>query len=78
MGEDCLSPELSFQAGGMGLNVAIALARIGMPARLVSCVGQDWFGDFALGRASSTRARSIQFVGETWKQMATPQEEIER
>jgi ribokinase len=52
VGEDCLSPQLSFQSGGMGLNVAIFLARLGVPARLVSCVGQDWFGDFALERAA--------------------------
>lgn len=49
-GEDCLSPELSFQCGGVGLNAAMALARLGCPARLVSCVGNDWFADFVLGR----------------------------
>jgi sugar/nucleoside kinase (ribokinase family) len=51
-GEDCLSAELSFQCGGVGLNAAIALARLGCPARLVSAVGNDWFGDFALGHAA--------------------------
>jgi ribokinase len=35
------------------LNVAIALARLSLPARLVSCVGHDWFGDFALARAAA-------------------------
>jgi len=55
VGEDCLSPQLSFQSGGMGLNVAMALARLGVPARLVSCVGKDWFGDFALEQAARQR-----------------------
>ena len=51
-GEDCLSAGLSFQCGGVGLNAAMALARLGCPARLVSSVGNDWFADFALGRAA--------------------------
>jgi ribokinase len=51
-GEDCLSPELTFQCGGVGLNVAIALARLGSGVRLVSCTGNDWFADFVLGRAA--------------------------
>jgi sugar/nucleoside kinase (ribokinase family) len=55
VGEDCLSPQLSFQSGGMGLNVAMALARLGVSARLVSCVGEDWFGDFALEQATRER-----------------------
>jgi sugar/nucleoside kinase (ribokinase family) len=52
VGEDCLSPQLSFQCGGVGLNTAIALARLGVPTRLVSCTGNDWFGEFALERAA--------------------------
>ena len=55
VGEDCLSSQLSFQSGGMGLNVAMALARLGVSARLVSCVGDDWFGDFALEQAARER-----------------------
>jgi sugar/nucleoside kinase (ribokinase family) len=51
-GEDCLSQELSFQCGGVGLNAAVALARLGCPARLVSAVGNDWFAGFVLGRAA--------------------------
>ena len=51
-GEDCLSPELSFQCGGVGLNAAMALARLGCATRLVSSVGTDWFGDLILGRAA--------------------------
>ena len=51
-GEDCLSPELSFQCGGVGLNAAMALARLGCPTRLVSSVGNDWFGDLVLDRAA--------------------------
>jgi len=51
-GEDCLSPQLSFQSGGVGLNAAIALARLGCATRLVSCVGNDWFADWILKRAA--------------------------
>lgn len=51
-GEDCLSPELSFQCGGVGLNAAMALARLGCAVRLVSCVGNDWFADIVLDRAA--------------------------
>jgi ribokinase len=51
-GEDCLSPQLSFQCGGVGLNVAMALTRLGCGTRLVSSVGNDWFGDLVLDRAA--------------------------
>jgi len=51
-GEDCLSPQLSFQCGGVGLNVAVMLARLGCAARLMSAVGNDWFADFILERAA--------------------------
>lgn len=51
-GEDCLSPALSFQCGGVGLNAAMTLVRLGCPARLVSSVGNDWFADFVLSRAA--------------------------
>jgi len=51
-GEDCLSHELSFQCGGVGLNAAMVLARLGCSPRLVSSVGNDWFGDFVLDRAA--------------------------
>jgi ribokinase len=50
VGEDCLSQELSFQCGGVGLNAAIAFTRLNTSARLVSCVGKDWFADFMLER----------------------------
>jgi len=51
-GEDCLSPELSFQCGGVGLNAAMAFARLGCATHLVSSVGDDWFGDLVLDRAA--------------------------
>jgi len=51
-GEDCLSPELSFQCGGVGLNVAMVLARLGCPTRLLNSVGNDWFADIVLARAA--------------------------
>ncbi len=52
-GEDCLSPQLSMHCGGVGLNAAFALVRLGVPTRLVSCIGQDVFGDYVLGRATA-------------------------
>src|SRR5512147_3220893 len=52
-GEDCLSPELTLHCGGVGLNAAIVLHRLGVPARLVGCVGEDWFGNFAVECAAS-------------------------
>jgi len=47
-GLDNLVSELVQQCGGVGANVAVALARWGVPARLLGCTGRDAFGDFAL------------------------------
>ena len=52
-GDDCLSSRLSLHCGGVGLNAAFALTRLGVPVRLISCVGQDAFGDFVLGRITA-------------------------
>ncbi len=46
-GLDNLVSELVQQCGGVGANVAVALARWGLPTRLVGCAGRDAFGDFA-------------------------------
>ncbi|MCI0402737.1 MAG: carbohydrate kinase family protein [Acidobacteria bacterium] len=48
VGGDSMSSALEFHLGGVGANTALALARLGFPARLLGLVGQDWFGDFAL------------------------------
>ena len=48
-GEDCLAPELELHCGGVGGNTAVALARWGLPVRLLGCIGRDAFGDLALG-----------------------------
>ncbi len=48
-GQDCLAPKLELHAGGVGANCALALARWGVPARLLGCVGRDAFGDDLLG-----------------------------
>jgi ribokinase len=53
VGEDCLSPELTFQCGGVALNGAMVLERLGVRTRLVGCVGEDWFGEFAVEHAAS-------------------------
>lgn len=49
LGEDYLVPALEPHCGGVGANVALALAKWRLPVRLLGCVGRDWFGDFALG-----------------------------
>jgi ribokinase len=54
-GEDCLAPALELHLGGVAANTAVALARWGLAARLMGCVGRDAFGDLALD--SLRRAR---------------------
>lgn len=49
LGGDCLVSELEFHCGGVGANTALALAKWGVPVRLLGCTGGDWFGDLALG-----------------------------
>ncbi len=48
-GEDCLVPELELHCGGVGANAALALARWGVPVRLLGRIGRDCFGELALG-----------------------------
>ncbi len=66
VGEDCLTPDLSLHCGGVGLNTAFGLARLGVPARLVSCVGRDPLADFVLQRAASAGIATT-FVQRTEK-----------
>ncbi len=47
-GEDCLVPELELHCGGVGANTALALARWGVPVRLLGRTGRDSFGELAL------------------------------
>ncbi len=48
-GEDCLAPQLEMHCGGVGANTALALARWGVPVRLLGSVGgRDPFGELAL------------------------------
>ena len=47
-GEDCLAPQLEMHCGGVGANTALALARWGVPVRLLGSVGRDAFGELAL------------------------------
>ena len=48
-GHDCLTPRLEWHCGGVGANCALALARWGVPVRLLGCVGRDPFGDRLFG-----------------------------
>jgi ribokinase len=48
IGGDCLAPGLEIHLGGVGANTTLALARWGVPARLLGSAGCDWFGDLAL------------------------------
>jgi sugar/nucleoside kinase (ribokinase family) len=50
VGEDCPSQSLSFHCGGVGVNVAFALAGVGTRVRLVGCTGNDWFGEYVLSQ----------------------------
>lgn len=47
-GGDNLPQRMELQLGGVGANVAVALAKWGVEARLAGCTGRDAFGDFAL------------------------------
>lgn len=63
-GDDCLSSQLSLHCGGVGLNASLALTRLGVPTRLISCVGRDVFGDFVLERAT-TAGIDTQYMQQT-------------
>ncbi len=47
-GGDNLPRQVELQLGGVGANVAVALAKWGVAARLAGCVGRDAFGEMAL------------------------------
>ncbi|MBI3662587.1 MAG: carbohydrate kinase family protein [Acidobacteria bacterium] len=63
-GDDNLVPALQHHCGGVGANAAIALARWGVPVRLLGCVGRDWFGEFAL-RCLERERIDVSFVQQT-------------
>lgn len=48
LGGDCLAPALEIHCGGVGVNTAVTLNRLGVAVRLLGCTGRDWFGDFLL------------------------------
>lgn len=48
LGGDYLAPRLEQHCGGVGANVASALAKWGVPVRLLGCAGRDPFADLAL------------------------------
>jgi len=50
LGHDYLIPALELHPGGVAANTALALARWGMPVRLLGAVGRDRLGDFMLER----------------------------
>jgi ribokinase len=47
-GDDCLSPGLELHCGGVAANAALALAKWGVPVRLLGCTGRDCFARIAL------------------------------
>jgi sugar/nucleoside kinase (ribokinase family) len=61
-GEDCLAQKLEIRCGGVGANCAFGLARWGVAARLLGCVGQDMFSEYMLKilRAGNVDTRSVQ------------------
>lgn len=52
-GTDNLFPAFEMQLGGVGANAAVALRKLGVDARVMSCIGRDWLGDFALHALAS-------------------------
>ena len=62
VGGDSMSSALEFHLGGVGANTTLALARWGIPVRLLGLVGRDWFGDLAL------RALQDEGVDTSWVQ----------
>jgi ribokinase len=48
-GEDCLSARLELHCGGVAANTAVALARWGLDAELLGCIGDDRFGERVTG-----------------------------
>jgi ribokinase len=61
-GEDCLAQKLEIRCGGVGANCAFGLARWGVAAQLVGCIGLDAFGDYVLKalRESKVGVRHLQ------------------
>lgn len=51
-GETILGGPFQMGPGGKGANQAVATARLGSPVFMVSCVGEDVFGDLALSNLS--------------------------
>ena len=47
-GTDNLFPAFELQLGGVGANAAVLLCKLGVEARVMSCVARDWLGDFAM------------------------------
>ncbi len=46
-GESILAENLTIEAGGKGLNLALAATRLGLPVNAIFGIGSDLFGDFA-------------------------------
>lgn len=62
-----LHPEsITFHSGGCAANPAVGLARLGVEAQLVACVGQDQFGDALLDtwRAAGVDTRYVKQLPE--------------
>lgn len=64
LGGDYLVPALEFHCGGVGANTALAMARWGVPVRLLGATGRDWFGQLALGHLKRQRV-DVSFVRQT-------------
>jgi ribokinase len=64
-GETVLGNEFVMVAGGKGLNQALAAARMGAPAWMVGCVGDDIFADTVLGALTESGADTSHVRRET-------------
>ncbi len=68
LGGDHLVPELAQHCGGVGANTALALAKWGVPVRLLGCVGRDWLGELAL-RFLASAGIDVSFLQHTERAM---------
>lgn len=64
VGEDVAVPRLLWASGGAAANVATGLALLGMPTKLLACVGRDPAADVAL-RAAIQAGVNLDFLQRT-------------
>jgi ribokinase len=71
-GETVMASEIQLGNGGKGGNQAVACAKLGVPTRLVSCVGRDPYGERLLAdlAAEGVDTTSVCILDESWTALA--------